>query len=118
MKLKVLYEDEDVVVMMAPHDDELEKLVVDTIREHGEPMSWSELRKAFSGIAGEDRLRKAIYTLLRKKRLLELPGNRYGLPEMPGVLEEATLLEAKRKRALWYWPRRRSKRKKVEAKIN
>ncbi len=109
MKLKVLYEDEDVVVMMAPHDDELQKLVVDVLREKGRPMDWQELRETFSGIAGEDRLRRALYKLLDKGLILELPGNRYALPEMPGALEEAKAYEERRKKTLWlYWRKKRA----------
>jgi hypothetical protein len=115
MKLKVLYEDEDVVVMMAPHDDELQRLVLDLLREKGRPMRWSELRETFSGIAGEDRLRRTLYKLVDKGLLVELPGNRYGLPDMPGVMEELREYREKRRRSMWFYWRRK---KPVQAGVN
>jgi len=107
VKLKVLYEDDDVVVMMAPHDDELQRLVVDLLREKGRPMRWSELRETFSGIAGEDRLRRTLYRLVDKGVVVELPGNRYALPEMPGVLKELEEYRERRKRSVWFYWRRK-----------
>ncbi len=110
MKLKVLYEDDEVIVMKAPHEEELEELVIDTIREKKKPLHWRELREIFSGIAGEDRLRKALFNLVEKGELIELPGNTYALPEMvtPRDLEE---IAARKRRFYWYFgPRRRKKK--------
>ncbi len=98
IELNVLYEDEELVVMKAPHDDELVELVYKFIRQKGRPVTWKELREAFSGIAGEDRLRKALHRLRADGRIVELRGGRYATPDMPGVMEE--LRERMRKRIL------------------
>ncbi len=88
MRLKVLYEDEEIVVMKAPHDEELEQLVYEFIANKRRPVTWKELREAFSGIAGEDRLRKALHKLREKGLIVELRGGRYATPNMRGVEEE------------------------------
>lgn len=82
VELEKLYEDEDVVVMKAPSDQELEKLVLDIIKKKGRPVSWKELREIFSGLAGEDRLRKALANLIEQGLLTELPDGNFALPGM------------------------------------
>jgi DNA-binding transcriptional regulator PaaX len=98
IELNVLYEDDELVVMKAPHDEELVELVYKFISQKGRPVTWRELREAFSGIAGEDRLRKALHRLRNDGRIVELKGGRYATPDMPGVLEE--LKERMRRRIL------------------
>ncbi|ALL01192.1 hypothetical protein Pyrde_1144 [Pyrodictium delaneyi] len=116
LDLKVLYEDEELVLMKAPTDEELVELVYKFIRSKGRPVTWKELRDAFSGTAGEDRLRKALSRLRMRGDIVELRGGRYATPDMPGVLEE--LEERRRRRMLrealsleWklYGPPRRKK---------
>lgn len=79
---KIIYEDNDVVVVLAPRDEELPDLVLETIKEKGYPLFFDELVKEFSGIAGEDRLRKAVNHLLALKKLIEYPDGSLGLPGM------------------------------------
>ncbi|HIQ24031.1 MAG TPA: hypothetical protein EYH50_03185 [Pyrodictium delaneyi] len=98
LELKVLYEDEELVVMKAPTDEELVDLVYNFIRSKGRPVTWKELRDSFSGIAGEDRLRKALSKLRMRGDIVELRGGRYATLDMPGVVEE--LEERRRKRML------------------
>ena len=98
MNLKVLYEDEEVVVMKAPTDEELVELVYNYIKSKGRPVTWKELREEFSGTAGEDRLRKALSRLRRQGRVVDLGGGRYATPETPGVME--ALEERRRKRLM------------------
>ena len=81
-RTKKIYEDSDVVVLIAPRDEELGDVIIDTIREKGRPMTWEELRDEFSGIAGEDRLRKALNRLVDTGILIEFPDGSYGLPGM------------------------------------
>ncbi len=97
LELKVLYEDEELVVMKAPTDEELVELVYKFIRQKGRPVTWKELREAFSGTAGEDRLRRALARLRQQGLIIELRGGRYATPDMPGVLEE---LEERRRRRI------------------
>ncbi len=114
LDLKVLYEDEEVVVMKAPTDEELMELVYKYIKNKGRPVTWRELREEFSGTAGEDRLRRALSRLRRQGLIVDLGGGRYATPETPGALEE--LEERKRKRIMreamsaeWArWRRRRT----------
>ncbi|MEM0380157.1 MAG: hypothetical protein QXX35_04835 [Desulfurococcaceae archaeon] len=79
---KKIYEDNDIVVVLAPRDEELPGLVIDIIKKKGFPMFFDELIKEFSGIAGEDRLRKAVNHLLALKQLIEYPDGSLGLPGM------------------------------------
>ncbi len=71
-ELRVMYEDEDVVVMKAPTDEELEVLVKDIIKKKNRPMTWKELREVFSGTAGEDRLRKVLIRLMLARVLFSI----------------------------------------------
>ncbi len=93
VRSKKVYEDKDIVLVLAPRDEELPELVLETIKEKGRPMFFDELVREFSGVAGEDRLRKAVNHLLALKQLIEYPDGSLGLPDMP-------------------WKPRRSRRKK------
>jgi hypothetical protein len=81
-EFKKLYEDEEVEVFKAPTEEELEKLVKETIVKAGRPLTWRELRENFSGIAGEDRLRKILIRLIERDEIIELPDGAFGLPGM------------------------------------
>ena len=96
MKLKVLYEDEDVIVEMGPHDNEIPELVMDLFKKEKKPLTWQKLREHFSAVIGEDRLRRALRKLINEGRLVQLNRNTYADPDTltPETLEE---LEAKRR---------------------
>ncbi|MCE4606094.1 MAG: hypothetical protein F7B59_02015 [Desulfurococcales archaeon] len=81
MDNEIIYEDRDVVVTEAPRDDELEKLVIEMLDKAKRPVSWRELKRMFSGIAGEDRLRKTIYRIKVRGDVVELTGTRFILPK-------------------------------------
>ncbi len=97
-RTKKIYEDSDVVVLIAPRDEELGDVIVDTIREKGRPMTWEELRDEFSGIAGEDRLRKALNRLVDTGVLIEFPDGSYGLPGMELPPERRGIRKRRRRR--------------------
>jgi len=78
----IIYEDEDIVVMRAPDDEELIELVKKKIAENGKPVSWKELRAYFSGLAGEDRLRKVLIRLIENDEVIEMPDGTFALPGM------------------------------------
>ncbi|MEM1611134.1 MAG: hypothetical protein QXQ57_05780 [Sulfolobales archaeon] len=78
----VIYEDEDIIVMRAPDDEELIELVKKKIAENGKPVSWKELRAYFSGLAGEDRLRKVLIKLIENDEIIEMPDGTFALPGM------------------------------------
>jgi len=81
-ELRIIYEDEDVVVMQAPDDKGLEDLIISIIRRKGRPVTWKELRKELSGLAGEDRLRKVLISLIERDIVVEMIDGSYGLKSM------------------------------------
>ena len=81
-EFKKLYEDEDIEVFKAPAEEELEKLIKESIASAGRPLTWRDLRERFSGIAGEDRLRKVLVRLIERDEIIELPDGAFGLPGM------------------------------------
>lgn len=62
LKLKVVYEDSDVLVVTAPNEDELIKILLDLLRDR--PMSVKELHSILSGLASEDKIRRALIRLV------------------------------------------------------
>lgn len=81
-KKKLIYEDKDIVVELAPRNEEIPDLILETIRNKGYPVFFDELVSEFSGIIGEDRLRKAVSHLLALKKIVEYPDGSLGLPGM------------------------------------
>ncbi|MCI4396428.1 MAG: hypothetical protein JHC28_02585 [Thermoprotei archaeon] len=96
MKLKSIYEDEDVVVEVGPHDDEIPGLIMDLFKRKKRPMTWQQLREHFSAVIGEDRLRRALRQLVKEEKLVQLNRTTYADPDTltPEMIEE---LEAKRR---------------------
>ncbi|MEB3825395.1 MAG: hypothetical protein LRS47_01850 [Desulfurococcales archaeon] len=84
---EIIYEDVDVIVTEAPRDDELEKMVLRALDKARKPVSWRELKKMFSGIAGEDRLRRTLYRLKVNGKVIELTGTKYVLPKYLGEID-------------------------------
>ncbi len=80
--LKVIYEDDDVIVMQAPDDKSLENLVLSIINRKGRPVSWKELRRELSGLAGEDRLRKVLISLIERDVVVEMIDGSFGIKGM------------------------------------
>jgi hypothetical protein len=79
---KVVYEDKDVLVEISPRDHELPDLVYEAIKRRGRPVLFQELVKEFSGIVGEDRVRRAVSHLLALKKIVEFPDGTLGTPDM------------------------------------
>lgn len=79
---KVVYEDRDIVVEIAPRDPELPALVYKAIVRKGRPVFFQELVQEFSGIVGEDRVRRAVSHLLALKKIVEFPDGSLGTPDM------------------------------------
>ncbi len=63
-----VYSDDDIVVLIAPDDFKLENLILDIVRRH-EGINIKELRRIFSGISSEDKIRRAINRLIRKNKI-------------------------------------------------
>ena len=77
INLKVLYEDPDVVVVTAPNEEELKQILIDLLREA--PMNLKELHAVLSGLASEDKIRKALSTLMSQGVIRMQPDGRYKL---------------------------------------
>lgn len=78
----IVYEDDYMVIDRAPTDEELKKIVRDIIKERGRPVTWDELRKELSGIAGEDRLRRVLTDMIWADDIVEMIDGSFGLPGM------------------------------------
>ncbi|MCX8184694.1 MAG: hypothetical protein RMI56_01270 [Sulfolobales archaeon] len=78
----IVYEDSDIIVVRAPSDEELEKIVVDIVARRGKPISWKELRKELSGVVGEDRLRKVLIRLIERDEIVEMVDGAFGFKGM------------------------------------
>ena len=78
----IVYEDDYMVIDRAPTDEELKRIVKDIIRERGRPVTWDELRKELSGIAGEDRLRRVLTDMIWADEVVEMIDGSFGLPGM------------------------------------
>lgn len=74
-KLKVVYSDKDVIVMTAPNEDELKQILLDLLNE--KPMNLKELHSILSGIASEDKIRRALADLVEKGKINLLEDGRY-----------------------------------------
>lgn len=62
VRLRTLHEDDDVVLLTAPHDEELIRIIKELLSY--KPMNLKEIHQVLSGIASEDKIRKALNTLL------------------------------------------------------
>jgi len=80
--MRKLYEDEEIEIYTTFDGAELEKAIIDVIREANRPLRWKELREVFSGIVGEDRLRKVLIKLIEEDKIVEMPDGALGLPQM------------------------------------
>ncbi|PVU78701.1 hypothetical protein DDW12_01785 [Sulfolobus islandicus] len=74
-KLKVVYSDKGVIVMTAPNEDELKQILLDLLNE--KPMNLKELHSMLSGIASEDKIRRALADLVEKGKINLSEDGRY-----------------------------------------
>lgn len=75
LKLKVVYEDSDVLVVTAPNEDELVKILLDLLKDR--PMSVKELHTILSGLASEDKIRRALIRLVNEGVVYMQPDGRF-----------------------------------------
>ncbi len=73
--LKVVYEDPDVVVVRAPTEDQLISILINLLRD--KPMSVKELHTFLSGLASEDKIRRALTKLVNEGRAYVLEDGRF-----------------------------------------
>jgi predicted transcriptional regulator len=75
VRLKVLHEDDDIVLMTDPNEEQLMQIIYDLLSE--KPMNLREIHTILSGTASEDKIRRAL-SLLNEKGLIVLgPDGRY-----------------------------------------
>ncbi|MEM0361483.1 MAG: hypothetical protein QXT01_05545 [Sulfolobales archaeon] len=75
LKLRVVYEDADVLVVTAPNEDELVKILLDLLKD--KPMSVKELHTILSGLASEDKIRRALIRLVNEGVVYMQPDGRF-----------------------------------------
>ena len=75
--LQVVYEDSEVVVVRAPTEDQLVDILTDLLRDR--PMSVKELHSFLSGLASEDKIRRALTRLVNEGRVYVLEDGRFTL---------------------------------------
>ncbi len=73
--LQVVYEDSEVVVVRAPTEDQLVNILTDLLRD--KPMSVKELHSYLSGLASEDKIRRALTRLVNEGRVYVLEDGRF-----------------------------------------
>lgn len=64
IRLRILHEDDEVILVTAPNDDELAIIVKELLSYKS--MNLKEIHQILSGIASEDKIRKALNTLLER----------------------------------------------------
>jgi len=62
VRLRVIHEDGDIVLASAPNDDQLVEIIKDLLSY--KPMNLKEIHYILSGIASEDKIRKALNNLI------------------------------------------------------
>jgi len=62
VRLKILHEDDDIVLMTAPNEDQLATIIKELISI--KPLNLREIHAVLSGIASEDKIRRALNNLL------------------------------------------------------
>lgn len=76
-RLKVLYEDSDIIVVIAPHEDELEHIVIDILKSHKNGLSVKEIHTYLEAIASEEKIRKTLYRLVSRGLVKSYSDGRY-----------------------------------------
>ncbi len=76
-RLKVLYEDSDIVVVIAPHEDELENIVSEILKTHPDGLTVKDIHKYLEAVASEEKIRKTLYKLVAKQLVKSYTDGRY-----------------------------------------
>ncbi len=75
VRLKVLHEDDDIVLMTAPNEEQLMEIIYELVSE--KPMNLREIHLILSGTASEDKIRRALTLLADKGMIVAGPDGRY-----------------------------------------
>ncbi len=79
ISLSILYEDMDLVVMTAPNEDELRDILLRLLKDG--PQTIRQLHSYLSGLASEDKIRRALNTLIEERKVDYDKQGRYFLAE-------------------------------------
>mgnify|MGYP001770625267 CR=1 FL=1 len=74
-RLRVVYDDKEVLVMTAPNEDELKEILLELLDE--KPMNLKELHAHLSGIASEDKIRRALTDLTEQHKVMLTEEGKY-----------------------------------------
>jgi len=67
--LEVVYDDDEVTVVIAPEEDELKRVIIDLLRE--KPMDVKEIHSILTNLASDEKIRKALYELAEEGKVVE-----------------------------------------------
>ena len=68
-KLEVVYDDDELVVMIAPEEDELKNVIIDLLKER--PMDIKEIHSVLTNLASDEKIRKALNELAEEGKVIE-----------------------------------------------
>lgn len=75
LNFKVVYEDQEVLVIRAPTEDELVRIIIKLLSR--KPMNIKEIHQYLPGIASEDKIRKTLTRLINEGRVYVLEDGRF-----------------------------------------
>lgn len=75
--LQKLYEDDELIVVVAPNEDQLRDIIIKLLRE--KPLTVKELHSILSGLASEDKIRHALSQLMEEGLVYSDKEGRYFL---------------------------------------
>ncbi|MCI4462329.1 MAG: ArsR family transcriptional regulator [Thermogladius sp.] len=75
VRLRILHEDDDVVLMTAPNEEQLVNIIYELLQE--KPLNLKEVHLVLSGIASEDKIRRAVSNLVENGLIITGPDGRY-----------------------------------------
>lgn len=72
---KVVYEDQEILVIRAPTEDELVDIILKLLNE--KPMNIKEIHRYLPGIASEDKIRRTLTRLVNEGKVYVLEDGRF-----------------------------------------
>ena len=67
--LEVVYDDDEVTVVVAPEEDELKNVIINLLKE--KPMDVKEIHSVLTNLASDEKIRKALYELADEGKVIE-----------------------------------------------
>ncbi len=87
--LEKLYEDDEVVVVIAPNEDQLRDIIIRLLQDG--PKTVKELHSMLSGLASEDKIRRALMELIEEGIVTSDNEGRYYIVSMYGGLGQPNI---------------------------